>query len=559
MKAHARWTAGLLAAVLLAVEAVIVAESWRGLTGFAHLVGIGGVAAWGVPVTLDGVSLVAALVALRAELAGEASGLYRLTLFAFTAASAAANYWHGKQTGGEQAALYLGGMSVAVAVVFALALRQIRLEDRRRAGTVTDRLPRFSVAHWARYPRLTWRAWSLAVRDGHASPRTALDAAIGRAPVAAPVTLDRHANRFAGQSGTDPETGSPANPGPVPEPPPGPARRSRTGPGSQSRMRTPSRSSPPRSPPGRFRRCMRSGPGCMSATPVRKPCGSTSPGRRSPPVDRRERRLGKRLAGDEPISDEDYALLERVADAYQAVADEVERRLRSLGFEATTRGFKSTGTLVDKLRRTTLKLKDIHDLAGARIVVDGGRLEQDRVVERIMQAFGSCPKAPLMIDRREKPSHGYRAVHVIVFEDSMPVEIQVRTGLQDKWAQIAEKLGDIWGRGLRYGLGPDLPDARLTPGDPSSSTRGEIVELLLTIADQLSGIEQAGKAFAKVEAELKKELEQDPAANETAPEPIEHIVESLAGLRESIAKGRASADHALDTFVRLLTEQEGAQ
>jgi Protein of unknown function (DUF2637) len=136
------------------------------------------VAAWGVPVTLDGVSLVAALVALRAELAGEASGLYRAVLFAFTAASAAANYWHGRITGGQQAALYLGGMSVAVAVVFALALRQIRHEDRRRAGTVTARLPRFSVAHWARYPALTWCAWSLAVRDGHTSPRAALDAVL---------------------------------------------------------------------------------------------------------------------------------------------------------------------------------------------------------------------------------------------------------------------------------------------------------------------------------------------------------------------------------------------
>jgi uncharacterized protein DUF2637 len=176
--ARGRWTAIVLAVVLLAVEAVIVAESWRGLTGFAHLIGITGVAAWGVPVTLDGVSLVAALVALRAELAGEASGLYRTVLFAFTAASATANYWHGRATGGEQAALYLGGMSVAVAVVFALALRQIRHEDRRRAGTVTGRLPRFSVAHWVRYPGLTWRAWSLAVRDGHTSPRDAMDAAL---------------------------------------------------------------------------------------------------------------------------------------------------------------------------------------------------------------------------------------------------------------------------------------------------------------------------------------------------------------------------------------------
>jgi Protein of unknown function (DUF2637) len=178
----ARIAAVAFAVVLLAVEAVIVAESWRGLTGFAELIGIHGPAAWGVPVTLDGVALVAALVALRAELAGEASGVYRATLFIFTAASAAANYWHGAHAGGTQAALYLGGMSLSVAWVFSLALRQIRREDRRKAGRVTERLPRFSAAHWGRYPGLTWRAWSLAVRDGHGTARAALDAAMTGPP-----------------------------------------------------------------------------------------------------------------------------------------------------------------------------------------------------------------------------------------------------------------------------------------------------------------------------------------------------------------------------------------
>jgi Protein of unknown function (DUF2637) len=174
----ARWAAFAFAAVLLAVEGVIVAESWRGLTGFAHLIGITGPWAWGVPVTLDGVSLVAALVALRAELAGESSGIYRATLFLFTAASAAANWWHGYHQGGTNGALYLGGMSLAVAWVFALSLRQIRHEDRRRAGRVTDQLPRFSAAHWLRFPGLTFAAWSLAIRDGHKTAREALAAAV---------------------------------------------------------------------------------------------------------------------------------------------------------------------------------------------------------------------------------------------------------------------------------------------------------------------------------------------------------------------------------------------
>jgi hypothetical protein len=168
------------AVVLLAVDAVVAAESWHGLTGMAALIGIRGVAAYGVPVTLDGVSVASALLALRAELAGESSGAYRLSMYVFTAASAAANWWHGYKTGGAAAtesALYFGGMSLAVTWVFSLVLRQLRREDRRAAGRLTDQLPRFSGAHWLRFPGLTFLAWSLAVRDGLTSPRAALDAA----------------------------------------------------------------------------------------------------------------------------------------------------------------------------------------------------------------------------------------------------------------------------------------------------------------------------------------------------------------------------------------------
>jgi ppGpp synthetase/RelA/SpoT-type nucleotidyltranferase len=180
-------------------------------------------------------------------------------------------------------------------------------------------------------------------------------------------------------------------------------------------------------------------------------------------------KLGRRLAEPGPISDEDYKMFTLVAEAYQGVLNTVEERLRELGYEATTR-VKTTGTLVDKLRRTPkLPLGSIHDVAGARIVIDGGRLEQDQVAKRIMEAFADCPKPPEPIDRRERPSHGYRAYHVIVFEDATPVEIQIRTKLQDQWAQMSEKLGDLWGRGLRYGLGPDDPDAPANPAANGAS------------------------------------------------------------------------------------------
>jgi Protein of unknown function (DUF2637) len=169
--------ATVLAAAMLAVEIVVAYESFAGLVGFAHLIGIHGARAEGVPVTLDGVAVIAALQALRAELAGESSGLYRLTMLAFTAASAAANIWHGIRAGGPGTAIYYGAMSAAVTWLFMMSLRQIRADARREAQLVTDRLPHFSGWHWARFPARTFTAFSLAIRDGHKTSREALDAA----------------------------------------------------------------------------------------------------------------------------------------------------------------------------------------------------------------------------------------------------------------------------------------------------------------------------------------------------------------------------------------------
>ena len=202
-------------------------------------------------------------------------------------------------------------------------------------------------------------------------------------------------------------------------------------------------------------------------------------------------KLGERLASPEPISDEDYAMLGQVAEAYQTVLDKVEEKLQGLGYQATTR-VKTTGTLIDKLRRPPyLKLKSIRDVAGARIVIDGGRWEQDEVAKRIVDAFAQCPKAPELIDRRAKPSHGYRAVHVVVYEEGTPVEIQIRTELQDTWAQITEKLGDAWGRGLRYGLPPDEPDALVVFPAREGMTRAGLMQIMADLSEAIDVMEGA--------------------------------------------------------------------
>jgi putative GTP pyrophosphokinase len=90
----------------------------------------------------------------------------------------------------------------------------------------------------------------------------------------------------------------------------------------------------------------------------------------------------------------------------------------------------------------------VQDIAGCRMVVRGA-VEQDNAIDTLIEVF---PQAVLH-DRRKSPSHGYRAVHLIVRALGLPVEIQIRTRLQHGWAEISERLSDRHGAALKYGGG----------------------------------------------------------------------------------------------------------
>jgi ppGpp synthetase/RelA/SpoT-type nucleotidyltranferase len=121
----------------------------------------------------------------------------------------------------------------------------------------------------------------------------------------------------------------------------------------------------------------------------------------------------------------------------------------ALGIEATAR-LKTVNTIVEKLRRERTRLAEMQDIAGLRIVQEASITQQDDLVSAVGALF---PSARVQ-DRRSTPSYGYRAVHLIGMADEHRIEIQVRTVLQDGWAQAFEKLADIVGREIRYGGNP---------------------------------------------------------------------------------------------------------
>jgi ppGpp synthetase/RelA/SpoT-type nucleotidyltranferase len=159
-------------------------------------------------------------------------------------------------------------------------------------------------------------------------------------------------------------------------------------------------------------------------------------------------RLGDRIR-DAGLNDEDRGkLLEYRATfvpAYERVVADISKTLPDL--KVTGRPEKTPDSIVAKLRRTKIELARMQDIAGCRLNVERIR-QQDEVVGRLIEVFPGAR----VIDRRSRPSFGYRAVHIIPTIDDRQVEIQVRTLLQALWANQSEHLADVVGTDLKYGV-----------------------------------------------------------------------------------------------------------
>jgi len=243
-------------------------------------------------------------------------------------------------------------------------------------------------------------------------------------------------------------------------------------------------------------------------------------------------KLGVRLR-DHPIPDAaDIDLLRRVLAAYFQALQIVAAHLDRLGFASATR-VKITATIVQKLRRQrSCGLSAMQDLAGARVVLTGSLDVQDAAVER----FRGVLPAPKVIDRRVNPSAGYRAVHVVTRVDGIPVEVQFRTDLQHRWAQIFEKLADRVGREIRYAADPARHEE-------------EVIELMMNLSMSIATFEEFTCS------EVVKQIEADIAGMRidfAAPE--EELSELHRRTRGIYLAYRRSHDNAADKLWRRLDE-----
>lgn len=122
---------------------------------------------------------------------------------------------------------------------------------------------------------------------------------------------------------------------------------------------------------------------------------------------------------------------------------------------------KTTGAMIAKLTRSTIRLTKMQDIAGARIVVPSLEV-QDIVSEWLVTGLENEDlrqrgvRFVRMSDSREHgDALGYRAVHVIVDWGGRLGEVQIRTAAQQVWAQSVEIADQIFGTDLKHGVGAD--------------------------------------------------------------------------------------------------------
>jgi ppGpp synthetase/RelA/SpoT-type nucleotidyltranferase len=162
-------------------------------------------------------------------------------------------------------------------------------------------------------------------------------------------------------------------------------------------------------------------------------------------------RLGERLKRGR-ASEADLRLLDEFRLSFTQPYIAVVGRIRQeFGMAVTGRQAKTSASVFAKLQREHLRLSQMQDIAGCRMVV-GNIVEQGQVATTLSAMLPSSA----LVDRRVKSSHGYRAVHVIVNSLGKPIEVQVRTVLLHSWAELSEKISDRFGSELKYGGGPEF-------------------------------------------------------------------------------------------------------
>lgn len=232
-------------------------------------------------------------------------------------------------------------------------------------------------------------------------------------------------------------------------------------------------------------------------------------------------RLGERLKRG-PHTESDLRLLDDYRRSFSEAYEAVVRTIRQRGEFPTGRLAKSTVSIVEKLRRESIRLSQMQDIAGCRVVV-GNVVEQEQFVGFLRTDF---PGATVM-DRRDNPSYGYRAVHIIAEISGKPIEIQFRSSLQHLWEEVSEKSSDVLDPTIKHGGGPDWWRGSLTKISEWVAAYEKLEKIQVAAYEKLETTLTA--AYRKLETNLPGELRERHVPDHVAQEILAREKEKMQG------------------------------
>jgi len=108
--------------------------------------------------------------------------------------------------------------------------------------------------------------------------------------------------------------------------------------------------------------------------------------------------------------------------------------------------------IIKKLKRLSVRLTQLQDIGGCRIIVDDNEnieLLMNYFDDRLIRSKYFTIKKITDYRIKGREDTGYRAVHIIVERNGFSLEIQVRSRLQHYWAESVERASVIYGYQLK--------------------------------------------------------------------------------------------------------------
>lgn len=182
--------------------------------------------------------------------------------------------------------------------------------------------------------------------------------------------------------------------------------------------------------------------------------------------------------------------------------------------------------ILRKLRRFSVRLTQLQDVGGCRIVVDNNEAV-DGLVSFLRDKLTSSGE--YTIDRETdyrdwgRDDSGYRAYHIILTTGGVRLELQLRSQLQHYWSESIERTSVIYGYRLKE-----------NEGDP------EVLKYFKLFSDALHFLEQEKKLASDKEIELQNSRELAEAIiNQASPKSLASYV------NENIIKTMSEAEKNL--------------